>query len=112
MCMLDCEHSGIQGYLEEVGHKNWARCHFNSKRYSMMTSNNVKSMNVINVNPRDFPITRLLEFLRGLFQQWFYERKESVATMLTVLAKIPEDNLAHIYENSRKMEVIVLSLVP
>ena len=77
-----------------------------------MISNNAKSMNVMNVNPRDSPITRLLEFLRGHFQQWFYERKEVVAAILIVFAKTSEDNLVRIYENPRAMEVIVLSLVP
>ena len=93
MCMLDRENCGIWGFLEEVGHKNWARCHFNNRRYSMMTSNNAELMNAMNVNPRDFPITRLLEFLRGNFQQWFYKRREvASAVTLTVLAKTQEDN--------------------
>ena len=78
----------------------------------MLTSNNAELINVMNVNPRDFPITWLLEFLRGRFQQWFYKRREAIAAMLIVVAKIPEDNLVCIYENSRGMEVIVLSLVP
>ena len=68
MHTLDSENKGIRGYLEEVGYKNWARCHFNSMRYSMMTRNNVESMNAMNAKPRDFPITRLLEFLKGCFQ--------------------------------------------
>ena len=67
MGMLDRENSGIRRLLKEVGHKNWVHCHFNNKRYSMMTSNNVESVNTMNVNPRDFPITRLLEFLKGRF---------------------------------------------
>ena len=78
----------------------------------MMMSNSVKSMNAMNVNPRDFPITRLLEFLRGCFQEWFYDRREVAAAMLTIFSKTQEDNLVHIYENSRRMEVIMLSLVP
>ena len=78
----------------------------------MMMSNNNELMNAMNVNPRDFLIIKLLEFLRGHFQQWFYERREATAAMLTVLAKTPEDNLVRIYENSMGMEVIVLALVP
>ena len=78
----------------------------------MMTSNNAESMNAMNVNPRDFPITKLLEFLGGRFQQWFYERREATAAMLTVLAKTSEDNLLRIYENSMGIKVIVLTLAP
>ena len=78
----------------------------------MMTSNNAESMNVMNVNPIDFPIIRLLKFLRGCFEQWFYERKEAIVVIFTVLAKTPEDNLMRVYENSMRMEVIVLALVP
>ena len=73
----------------------------------MMTSNNAELMNAMNVNPRDFPITRLLEFLRGCFQQWFYKMREATVAMLTVLVKTSEDNLVHIFENSMRMEVIV-----
>ena len=56
----------------------------------------------MHVNPRDFPITMLLEFLRERFQEWVYERKETAATMLTILSKTPEDNFIRIYENSRE----------
>ena len=112
MHMFDRENSGIRGFLKEVGHKNWARCHFNNRRYSMMTSNNVESLNVMNVNPRDFLITRLFEFLRRHLQQWFYERREAVVAMLTVLASTPQDNLVCIYKKSMEIKVIVLALVP
>ena len=78
----------------------------------MMTSNNVESMNAMSVNPKDFLITRLLEFLRTQFQQWFYEKREVVAALLTVLVKIPEDNLVCIYKKSTGMEVIVLAFIP
>ena len=101
MRMLDREHSGLRGYLKKVGHKNWVCCHFNNRRYSMMTSNNAESMNTMNVNPRNFPITRLLysyshnifqcsyfwilgiweSCLANIFAQLFSWRKTSIANL-------------------------------
>ena len=69
-------------------------------------------MNAMNVKVRDFPITRLLKLLRGRFQQWFYERREAIVAMLTVLTKTPIENLMRIYENTMRIKVIVLALVP
>ena len=48
MTFLDNKDPDICTYLEnEMGHEKLACCHFNSKRYSMITSNNAESMNVI-----------------------------------------------------------------
>ena len=68
---LDFEDPGIRDYLasNEVGNKNWACCHFNARRYSIMTSNNAKSFNALDVKPREFLVRKLLGFLRGRMQQ-------------------------------------------
>ena len=50
MKLLDTEDPRIRTYLaNDVGNERWARCHFPSTRYSMMTSNNAKSMNARDV---------------------------------------------------------------
>ena len=65
MNLLDNEDVGIHPYLHnEVRNKKWARSHFKSKRYSIMTSNNAESMNIVGKKARDYHIKSLIEFLR------------------------------------------------
>ena len=65
MILLNNKDVGILAYLEnDVGHDKWARSHFNSKRYSMMTSNNTESINIMDKKASDYHIKSLIEFLR------------------------------------------------
>ncbi|PON84407.1 hypothetical protein TorRG33x02_197400 [Trema orientale] len=75
MDLLDNEDPGVRVYLDEVGNKKWARCHFHSKKYSMMTFNNAESMNAMNKKMRDFHIKKLIKLLRDRMQEWFFERR-------------------------------------
>lgn len=69
MLLLDGEDPGIHKHLaEEVGNNKWARSHFNGRRYSIMTSNNAESMNALDVDAREYPVLRLVDFLRATMQ--------------------------------------------
>ena len=64
MNLLDNEDVGIHHHLEnDVGHEKWAHSHINSKRNSIMTSNNAESMNDVNKKARYYHIKSLIEFL-------------------------------------------------
>ena len=64
MSLLDNEDTGIYPYHEnDVGHNKWVHSYFNSKQYSIMTSNNAESMNVMDKKTRDYHIKSLTEFL-------------------------------------------------
>lgn len=65
-----------------------------------MTSNNAESMNALDVQARESPHLRLIEFLRGRMQQWFYQRRENAAGTFTVLAAAAEERIVEAYQNS------------
>ena len=61
-------------YLAEVGFHKWARAHFANKRYNVMTTNAMESMNVAMKEARLLLVATLVEYVRKLLQQWFYDR--------------------------------------
>ena len=86
MRMIDRENIEIRQYLEnEVGHEKWARCYITNTRYSIMTSNNAESMNAMDSKARDFPISKLIDWLRERMQKWFYDRRELATASTKVL---------------------------
>lgn len=75
--------SAIQAYkpeaynkLIEAGVERWSRAYCPAKRYNYMTSNSAESVNSLTRDVRKEPITRLMEWYRGLVQRWFCERRD------------------------------------
>ena len=86
--MLDAENPEIRRYLaNDVGYQRWARCMFRAKRYGIMTNNNAESLNALNVKVRQFPVSKLMDWLRERSMRWFYERREVAANTQTILTK-------------------------
>ncbi|XP_024036966.1 uncharacterized protein LOC127898818 [Citrus sinensis] len=83
-------HSGATDYLENsVGTCNWARSEFKGRRYNILTTNIVESVNSLIREPQKFPVTHLVDHFRKTLQQWFYDKKivtESMSTRLTMWA--------------------------
>ena len=80
-------HSSAADYLEDnVGKCNWARSQFKGRRYSILTTDIVESVNSFMRELRKFLITHLVNHSRKILQQWFYDRKivaKSMSTRLT-----------------------------
>ncbi|XP_052291892.1 uncharacterized protein LOC127900729 [Citrus sinensis] len=83
-------HSSAADYLENnVGTCNWARSEFKGRKYNILTTNIVESVNSLMREPRKFLVTHLVDHFRKTLQQWFYDRKivaESMSTRLTTWA--------------------------
>ena len=90
----------IGKYLEEAGFQKWARSHFNGKRYNIMTTNIAECLNGVLRNARELPIMMLVEYLRNLFQKWFYDRRSAAANMTTNLTTWAEDVIQKSHERS------------
>ena len=67
--------TGIKQYLLDADPTKWARSHFMSKRYNLMTKNISECMNAILKEVRNRPIASLIEVFRKILQRWFYERQ-------------------------------------
>ncbi|KAL5551852.1 hypothetical protein UlMin_002028 [Ulmus minor] len=67
---------GAKNYLEDVGLDKWTRSHSPSRKYNVMTTNILESMNAVLVKVRELPITAFVNEIRLLCQNWFYERRK------------------------------------
>lgn len=105
MANLDIMDPFIRRYLQEVGYEKWARAFFSGHRYSIMTTDIVESINPVEVQARDMPITCLIEWLRSMVQKWFFERRSAAKSTFTALATAAEDQLKLQNALSLSMEV-------
>ncbi|RVW14908.1 hypothetical protein CK203_072251 [Vitis vinifera] len=58
-------------YLMDIGVDRWARSYSTGKRYNIMTTGIVESLNAVLKNVRDLPVLQLVEELRNLLQKWY-----------------------------------------
>ncbi|XP_070013492.1 uncharacterized protein [Nicotiana sylvestris] len=62
-------------YLMEEPPERWARSCSPQRRYDMLTTNIVESMNSVLLEARELPILRMMDFIQVKLQHWFYERR-------------------------------------
>ncbi|XP_019255038.1 PREDICTED: uncharacterized protein LOC109233612 [Nicotiana attenuata] len=62
-------------YLMEEPPERWARSCSPRRRYDMLTTNIVESMNSVLLEARELPILRMMDFIQVKLQHWFYERR-------------------------------------
>ncbi|XP_019241416.1 PREDICTED: uncharacterized protein LOC109221387 [Nicotiana attenuata] len=63
-------------YIMEEPPERWARSWFPRRRYDMLTTNMVESMNSVLLKAREMPILRMLDFIQEKLGDWFYERRK------------------------------------
>ncbi|XP_075092395.1 protein FAR1-RELATED SEQUENCE 4-like [Nicotiana tabacum] len=62
-------------YLMEEPPERWARSCSPQRRYDMLTTNIVESMNSVLLEAMELPILRMMDFIQVKLQHWFYERR-------------------------------------
>ena len=72
-------------YLMDIGVDRWAHSYSTEKRYNIMTTGIVESLNAVLKNVRDLPVLQLVEELRNLLQKWFVTRQQQTMSMLAEL---------------------------
>nr|XP_009791171.1 PREDICTED: uncharacterized protein LOC104238502 [Nicotiana sylvestris] len=65
-------------YLMEEPPERWARSCSTRRRYDMLTTNIVESMNSVLLEAMELPILRMMDFIQVKLQRWFYERRNEV----------------------------------
>ncbi|XP_070014421.1 uncharacterized protein [Nicotiana sylvestris] len=58
--------------MEEPLERSW----FPQRRYDMLTTNMVESMNFVLLKRREMPILRMLDFIQKKLGEWFYKRRK------------------------------------
>ena len=87
-------------YLMDIGVDRWARSYSTGKRYNIMTTGIVESLNVVLKNARDLPVLQLVEELRNLLQKWFMTHQQQVMLMSTELTMWADRELHSRYNMS------------
>ncbi|XP_024014532.1 uncharacterized protein LOC112088482 [Eutrema salsugineum] len=62
-------------YLQDTGVEKWARCKFPGIRYDVRSTNPAESINNKLLTPKEYPVIPLLDSIRKMLTNWFYERK-------------------------------------
>ena len=96
----------VHQYLQDIGLEKWTKVYSMNNKFRMMTSNIAESLNSAIKNARELPITTLLEYLRGLMQEWTSTNKNIALSTFTKLGKKPEEILNQNYMKSLKLKVI------
>ncbi|XP_075087551.1 uncharacterized protein LOC142169574 [Nicotiana tabacum] len=79
-------------YLMEELPERWARSYSPRRRYDMLTTNIVESMNSMLLEARELPILRMMDFIQVKLQHWFYERRnEAERTFYDVSCWVEEE---------------------
>ncbi|XP_062080543.1 uncharacterized protein LOC133785312 [Humulus lupulus] len=80
-------------YLLQAKPERWARPFFLTKRYNILTSNIVESIDAAIVHAREFPITSLIEAVREMLQRWFSIRKQAKINQFIEVTKWANDEM-------------------
>ncbi|XP_048634985.1 uncharacterized protein LOC106350404 [Brassica napus] len=83
----------IGDYLREADVQKWARCQFPGYRYDIRTTNPAESINSALRSPREYPVIPLLDSIREMLTQWFYERKKLISKHKHPLTKDVEKKI-------------------
>ncbi|XP_075074864.1 uncharacterized protein LOC142162415 [Nicotiana tabacum] len=78
--------------------ERWARSWFPQRRYDMLTTNMVESMNFVLLKGREMSILRMLDFIQEKLGEWFYERRKKVFNLDLMLFRINSEGIEFIVD--------------
>ncbi|WOL05212.1 hypothetical protein Cni_G13939 [Canna indica] len=90
--LLDIHEPSYQ-WVTQLEKERWATLFFPSRRYDIITTNAVKSMNFLFRKVREMPITTLIEMTRDKVAEWFYKCRKVSLKMTEILTKRAKDIL-------------------
>ena len=90
----------------------WTRAYSKQRRYQMTTINISDSLNLVLKNDRNLQVTSLLDAIRQLLQQWFYERSKAAFAIKRRLTSWVENVLCLEHEKLRSLLVIFVATCP
>ncbi|GMN66771.1 hypothetical protein TIFTF001_035839 [Ficus carica] len=73
-------------YLLQAYPKKWSRAYFNRRRYAIMTTNIIESLNSVDRKPKLMPVGFLVEWLRELLQRSFVDKRIEALKLTSKLA--------------------------
>ncbi|KAL5552088.1 hypothetical protein UlMin_002264 [Ulmus minor] len=96
----------VARYLKEiVGFELWARAHFPSKRYNIMTSNIAESLNSMFKKAREFPVVALLYAIQAKMSSWFSDRRKIAAGIKSPITPLMEEKVRERWNEAETFKV-------
>ena len=87
-------------YFMDIGVDRWARSYSTRKRYNIMMTGIIESLNAMLKNTRDLSVLQLVEELRLLLQKWFVTRQQQAMSMSSILIMWADGELRSRYNMS------------
>nr|XP_016474020.1 PREDICTED: uncharacterized protein LOC107795828 [Nicotiana tabacum] len=91
--------------------ERWARSWFSRRRYDMLTTNLVESMNSMLLKVREIPILIMLDFIQEKLGEWFYERRKKANETFHKISIWAEEEMTKKMDLACKMLVFNLDSI-
>ncbi|XP_021829946.1 uncharacterized protein LOC110770169 [Prunus avium] len=120
MAEFDCHFCKIKRkehvaqYIEHAGLHKWSRAHMDRRRYNVMTTNIVKSINSVLRFVRMLLVVHLIGEIINLLMKWFTERRElalKCPTTTTLFPNFRENKLRNRSDDASRMNAVKLNNV-
>ncbi|KAK3219469.1 hypothetical protein Dsin_013439 [Dipteronia sinensis] len=72
-------------YVTDARIERWARAYSPRKRYNIMSTNIAEAMNNAVKECKELPITGVIDYIRGVLQCWFHDRRTAALKLTTQL---------------------------
>ncbi|KAK3229140.1 hypothetical protein Dsin_001021 [Dipteronia sinensis] len=72
-------------YVMDARVERWARAYSPRKRYNIMSTNIAEAMNNAIRECKELPITGVIDYIRGVLQRWFHDRRTAALKLTTQL---------------------------
>ncbi|KAK3211826.1 hypothetical protein Dsin_016532 [Dipteronia sinensis] len=92
-------------FVTDVRFELWARAYTPRKRYNLMSSNIVEAMNNVIKDCLELPITGVIDYIRGVLQRWFHDRRTFAGKLKSTLTTKVDVNICVKDEKARYLRV-------
>ncbi|KAI9162027.1 hypothetical protein LWI28_023047 [Acer negundo] len=72
-------------YVTDAGIERWAPAYSPRKRYKLMSTNIAEAMNNAIKECKELPITGVIDYIKGVLQSWFLDRRTTALKLTTQL---------------------------
>ncbi|KAI9198030.1 hypothetical protein LWI28_008861 [Acer negundo] len=92
-------------YVTDAGIERWARAYSPRKRYNIMSTNIAEAISNAIKECKELPIAGVINYIKGVLQSWFYDRRTSALKLTTQLTKAADVAIGVKDEKARYMRI-------
>lgn len=100
----------VRNYLLRAGVQKWSRAHCDGRRYNVMTTNIVESINSVLRFARMLPVLHLIDEITNLLLTWFSQRRDlAMKCHSTLCPDLGEQKLRKRLDAASRMNVVKIN---